>query len=219
MQEFILKNLISIIFIVLVIYGFVKGFKDGFLKKILSFGSLIVTIFLTRFLTPFFAEALKDITNIESTFTSMIYDVLINSNFYDKLNLTWLKDNINTGNIGSSIKEGICTNIANALINLICGIAVFILVLIVIKIILKVLDIVDFIPVVGQLNKLLGGVLGVAEIILIMWVVFTVLRVLENVPQIAVIVENIKSSVFVNVLYNNNVVYDFLSNLFSIFKK
>ena len=44
----------------------------------------------------------------------------------------------------SMIKENICTNIANVLINLMCGIGVFIFILIVIKIVLKILDIVDY---------------------------------------------------------------------------
>ena len=108
-----------------------------------------------------------------------------------------------------------CTNIANAIINLLCGIAVFVVTLILIKLILKVLDVVDFIPVVGQLNKLLGGVFGVIEVILIAWIVFTILRALENVPQIKIIVDNIKSSAVVGYLYENNFVYGFFTNLFS----
>ena len=66
------------------------------------------------------------------------------------------------------------TNIANGIINLMCGIAVFITVLVLVKLILKILDIVDYIPVVGQLNKMLGGVVGIAEFIMILWIFFTV---------------------------------------------
>ena len=217
MQEFILKNLITIIFILLLVYGFAKGFAMGFLKKVLSFGSIIVTIIATRIFTPVVSDFIKDITNIESTLTSVIYDSIIKNNFYDQINIPWISDSIDTGNIQESIRNGLCTNIANAIINLACGIAVFIVVLVIIKVVLKVLDVVDFIPVVGQLNKILGGVFGIFEIILIVCIVFTIFRALENVPQIKILTDNIKESAIVGQLYINNFVFNFFANLFSAF--
>ena len=217
MQEFILKNLITIIFILLLIYGFIKGFAVGFLKKILSFGSIIVTIIATRFFTPSVSSFVKDVTNVESTLTALIYDSIIKNNFYDQINIPWLNGSIDTGNIQESIRSGLCTNIANAIINLVCGIGVFIVVLILIKIILKVLDIVDFIPVVGQLNKILGGAFGIFEMILIVWIVFTIFRALENVPQVKILTDNIKDSALVGYFYNNNFIFNFFANLFSAF--
>lgn len=217
MQEFILKNLITIIFVLLLIYGFIKGFAVGFLKKVLSFGSIIVTIIATRFFTPMVSNFVKDVTNVESTLTALIYDSIIKNNFYDQINIPWLNGSIDTGSIQESIRNGICTNIANAIINLVCGIVVFIVVLILIKIILKVLDIVDFIPVVGQLNKILGGVFGLFETILIVWIVFTIFKALENVPQVKILSDNIKGSVLVGYFYNNNFIFNFFVNLFSAF--
>lgn len=217
MQEFILKNLITIIFILFLVYGFIKGFAVGFLKKVLSFGSIIVTIIATRFFTPMVSNFVKDVTNIESTLTALIYDSIIKNNFYDQINIPWLNGSVDTGNIQESIRNGICTNIANAIINLVCGIIVFIVVLILIKIVLKVLDIVDFIPVVGQLNKILGGAFGIFEMILIVWIVFTIFRALENVPQIKILTDNIKGSALVGYFYNNNFIFNFFANLFSAF--
>ena len=217
MQEFILKNLITIIFILFLVYGFIKGFAVGFLKKVLSFGSIIVTIIATRFFTPMVSNFVKDVTNVESTLTALIYDSIIKNNFYDQINIPWLNGSVDTGNIQESIRSGICTNIANAIINLVCGIIVFIVVLILIKIVLKVLDIVDFIPVVGQLNKILGGAFGIFEMILIVWIVFTIFKALENVPQIKILTDNIKGSALVGYFYNNNFIFNFFANLFSAF--
>lgn len=217
MQEFILKNLITIIFILLLVYGFMKGFTAGFLKKVLSLGSIIIAVITTRFFTPILANYVKDLTNIESTLTAIIYDSIMKNSFYDQINIPWVSGSIDTGNIQESIRNGICTNIANAVINLLCGIAVFIIVIILIKIILKVLDIVDFIPVVGQLNKILGGVFGIFEIIVVVCIVFTVFKALENIPQIKIVTDNIKASPIVGGIYNNNFVFNFFANLFSAF--
>lgn len=219
MQEFILKNLITIIFVLLLVYSYIKGFSVGFLKKILSFGSIIVAIIVTRFFTPTVANFLKDMTNIESTLTASIYDAIIKNDFYDQINIPWLQDTIDTGSIQESIKNGLCTNIANSIINLVCGIAVFVVAIILVRILLKVLDVVDFIPVVGQFNKLLGGVFGICEMILVVWIVFMVLKALENIPQVKVLTDNIKSSFLAGYFYNNNLLYSFFASVFSAFTK
>ena len=215
MQEFLLKNAITIVFLLLLLYSFVRGFSQGFLKKILSFGSIIVTIIATRFFTPVAANMVKDATNFESTLTAIIYDAMIKNNLYDQINVPWLSGSIDTGNIQENLKNGLCTSMANAIINILCGIVVFIIILILIKIILKVLDVVDFIPVVGQLNKILGGAFGVLEFIMVIWILFAVFRALENVQQLKILTDNIKDSAIVGMFYKNNIVYNFFANVFS----
>ena len=216
MQEFILKNLITIIFLLLLVYSFVRGFSLGLIKKVLSLGSMIVAIIATRFVTPIVVEFVKNVTNIESTLTARLYDAIIKTNAYDQFNIPYIKDAVNTGNIQESIRDGLCTTIANGIINLLCGLAVFIVILIAIRIILKVLDVVDYIPVIGQINKILGGVLGVVEIIIAVWILFTVIRALENIPQVKVVAENVKESAMVGYFYKNNIIYDFFVNFFGV---
>ncbi len=214
MQEFILQNLVTIIFLVAVVYGFMKGFSSGFLKMLLSFGSIVLTIIATRTFTPVLASTIKDVTNIESSLTSIIYDAIINTNLYDSINIPWLSS-LDTGNIESTIRDSLCTNIANGVINLMCGIVIFIVSLIIIRIVLRLLDVVNYIPLISQFNRILGGVLGVIQVILIIAILFTVLRVFESIPQISEITTYIKNSPIVNYIYENNVVYEFLSNLFT----
>lgn len=217
MQEFILKNLITIIFVLLIVYGFIKGFSLGFLKTLLSFGSILITIVVTKTLTPIASNMVKDMTNIESSLTSIIYDAFSNTNIYDSINIPWFKAQIDTGNLESTIRDGICTSIANHIINLCCGIAIFILVMIIIRLLLKVLDVVDYIPLVSQFNRILGGCLGAVQMLLVVLIILTVLRAFSAAPQIRTITDNIQSSYIVGYLYENNVVYNFFSNIFTSF--
>ena len=219
MQEFIVKNLITVVFFLFLIYGFIKGFASGFIKKVLSLASIIITIFATRALTPMAASFIKDVTNLESSLTTIIYDALIKSNAYNSIDIPWLNTYIDTSNIEATIRDGLCTNLANTIINLICGIVIFIIVLILIKLIIKILDIVDYIPLVSQLNKILGGVLGVIEVMLIIYIAFTILRFFEAIPQVNVAVANIRASAFVGSLYDNNLIYNFFTNAFSAIKQ
>ena len=215
MQELIFKNLISILFMVILVFGFISGFSKGFIKMVISFGSLIVSIILTRVLTPVAVETIKNITNIESTLTTMIYDAIVKTNLYDSINLPFMKNAIDTGNIQEVLRDNLCNGMANAIINLLCGIVLFIAIFIIMKLIIKVLDVVNYIPLVGQLNKLLGGLFGVLEIMFIFWIIFAVLRVFESMPQVKTLTDNIKSSFIVGPFYQNNIVYNFFANLFS----
>ena len=218
MQEFLLNNLITILFIIFVIYNFVRGFHIGLVKKILSIGTIILTIIATRFFTPIVASAVKDATNIEATLTAFIYDNLLKGNDFNSLNIPFLKDAVNTGNVESTMRDVLCNNIANAVINLLCGIVVFISVLLIIKILIKVFVLFNYIPVIGELNKILGGAFGVIEVLIIVSIIFTILRVLENISPINTIVENIKKSPIVGNIYENNVIFNYLSGLFSNLK-
>ena len=213
MQELIAKNLITILFFIFIIFSFFSGYSKGLIRMIVSFGSIIIAVVVTRMLTPIAADTVKNMTNIESTLTSKIYEVMIKTNFYDNINIPWVKNAIDTGNLEESLKNNLCTGIANAIINLACGIVVFIIIIILVRLIIRILDVVNYVPVVGQLNKLLGGVLGVLETLVVTSIIFAILKALSNIPQVRIIDECISSSYIVGSLYNNNIIYNFFINL------
>ena len=120
MQVFILENLITLLIIIYLTYGIIKGFKLGLLKLILSLGSIVVTIIITKTFTPMVASIVKDVTNIESTLTERIYNAFITTNTFDSFNLN-LFNIQNTGELNETIKNTICSNYANIIINIISG--------------------------------------------------------------------------------------------------
>ena len=217
MQGFILENLITLLIIVYLLYGLIKGFNSGLLKLILSLGSLIVTIIITRTFTPAVASIVKDVTNIESTLTERIYNAFITTNAFDSFNLN-LFNIQNTGELNETIKNTICSNYANIIINIISGVGLFIASILILKFVIRVLDIVDYIPMVGQLNKILGGLAGVAQSLIVIWIIMVIVRVFENMPQVQNVIKNIQKSPIAWNIYTNNVIYDFLANLFPVFK-
>ena len=217
MQGFILENLITLLIIIYLLYGLIKGFRSGLLKLILSLGSLIVTIFITRTFTPAVASVVKDVTNIESTLTEKIYNAFITTNTFDSFNLN-LFNIQNTGELNETIKNTICSNYANTIINIMSGVGLFIASIILLKFAIKMLDVVDYIPMVGQLNKLLGAAAGVVQSLIIIWIIMVIIRVFENMPQVQNVIRNIQKSPIAWSIYTNNVIYDFLANLFPVFK-
>ena len=176
-----------------------------------------MAIFLTRTFTPVVTAMVKDVTNIESTLTEQIYNAFIKTNTFDSFNLN-LFNIQNTGELNETIKNTICSNYANIVINILSGVGVFIAIIIVLKIAIRVLDIVDYIPMVGQINKLLGAFAGVFQSLIIIWIILVIVRVFENMPQVQNIIKNIQKSSLLWNIYTNNVVYDFLANLFPAIK-
>lgn len=214
MQEFIIKNLITILVILLFVYNVIRGFSMGFLQKLFSLGSLILTIIFTKVFTPIFSNIVKDYTNAEATISDWVYSKFIDTNIFNDLKVTSIGKALNIGDINQTIKDEICSKWADVIINLLCGIVVFLATFFLIKFLVKVLDFIDYVPIIGQFNKILGGAVGAVESILIIWIIFSILHIAEGIPEVANIVNKIEKSTFTGYLYSNNIIYSFFSNLF-----
>jgi uncharacterized membrane protein required for colicin V production len=163
---------------------------------------------------------IKDMTNIQSTISDFLYKTMIETKLFDNMDFENIPEINSTNSLNETIKDFISNNLTDVILHLICGIIVFILVILIVKLILKLLDLVDLIPVIGTLNKILGGVLGVAESVLIILIIFTIVKVAaNNIPTIENIVIQIKDIPLVGLLYDNNIIYNFFENLFSILTK
>lgn len=216
MREIILNNLIFILVVIFLVASFMSGFEKGFIRKFVSIATIIVTIIITKTFTPSLVETVKNMTNIEATINTRIYETFIETNVFDTLNLGALEKFLGTDAMQSVIRDKIATSLTGIVLNLMCGIILFIFTFLVIKIIIKLLDFIDYIPVIGEINKMLGGIFGVIEALLIIWLVFSIVKVFENIPTAKVLIDQINSNFLVKMLYDNNMVYNFFSTLFKI---
>ena len=218
MQDFILKNLL-LIFVVLYIFLSVrKGYIEGFFRKALSLTSILIAILVTRIFTGTVVIFVKDYTNIQSTITDALSKAFVDTNIFDKINLTELQKILDTKELSELSAEFIANNLTDLFLNAICSIALFIFTMIALKIVIRILDILDFIPVIGKINKIIGAILGCIEAFMVLWLVFFVIKVFANVPQVKIIENYIEQTFFVGNLYNNNIIYNFFSALFVIDK-
>lgn len=217
MQNFLMSNLIFILVILFLVFGLISGFKMGFLKKLFSFGSIIISVFCTKTFTPEVVKIVKDYTNIQASLSDNLNKTFNETSILDKMDLSKIQNVIDIESMNMSIKEYVSTNLSNLLLNVLCGIAVFLITMFILKIIIKFLDIVDIIPIVGQINKLLGGALGVLQSLLLIWIVFAVLKFLSVLPPVKdVITNNIENTFFLNYIYENNIIYNFFANLIKV---
>lgn len=211
----IISHLITIFVILFFVFSIRRGYQLGFFKKVLSIASLIIAIVLTKNLTPTVVLLIKDYTNIKSTISSALYNVFKNSNSFDSISLEGIQNIFNLGNMNESIQDFISNTVTEGILTIFCGIITFISLMILLKIIFRLLDFIDFVPVIGQLNKVLGGGLGLIEAIFLLWIAFSIIKLLTIIPQVKIIEDYINNSIITTSIYNNNAIYNFFANLFS----
>ena len=195
----IVNLLITILTILFFVFSIRKGYQMGFFKKLLSIASLIIAIILTKALYINVANVTNDYTNIIPNISSALKNAFNNSSSFDNMN-----ESIN--NISDTLAKGIW--------EVVCGIITFIAVMLLLKIIIRLLDFIDFVPVIGKLNKILGGALGIVEAFFILWILFLIIRMLTIVPQFKIVEDYINNSFITSSVYNNNFIYNFFVNLF-----
>lgn len=211
----IISHLITIFVILFFVFSIRRGYQLGFFKKVLSIASLIIAIVLTKNLTPTVVLLIKDYTNIKSTISSALYNVFKNSNSFDSISIEGIQNIFNLGNMNESIQDFISNTVTEGILTIFCGIITFISLMILLKIIFRLLDFIDFVPVIGQLNKVLGGGLGMIEAIFLLWIAFSIIKLLTIIPQVKIIEDYINNSIITTSIYNNNAIYNFFANLFS----
>lgn len=214
-MNYIISHLLTIFVILFFVFSVRSGYQLGFFKKVLSITSLIIAIILTKNLTPNVVLLVKDYTNIKATISSALYNVFKNSNSFDSIPIEGIQNIFNLGDMNESIQVFISNTVTEGILTMFCGIITFISLIILLKIIFRLLDFIDFVPVIGKLNKVLGGGLGLVEAIFLLWIVFSIIKLLTIIPQIKIMEEYINNSIITSSIYNNNAIYNFFANLFS----
>ena len=163
---FIKENIIQIITIIIILSCIITGYRKGLIHKILSVGSILITIFITINLTPIIAKNLKLYTKIENTVNNILADIFFDNDII--LKLEEKLSIIEKQAILEKVQEYINTQLTDITINILAGLLVFLISIIIIKILVKTLNLVNIIPFIGKINKIMGGALcGIESLIII----------------------------------------------------
>lgn len=194
--------MISDIIIIVLIVGFtIAGFKHGISKTLLNIAGLIVTVAAAYYLSDFFAGLIYDcfieqtvITNLEQLISSNGIDYAV-ANCFEAVP-QWISGILSAilfvfgtdlnsfekkmaipSNITSSAVntvESSLESVITSVFKIILIIVFIIIVSIIVKKLIRLVSKVFNIPVIKQVNKLLGGILGVVEGIIFVWIAVNV---------------------------------------------
>lgn len=123
------------------------------------------------------------------------------SSFIDDFNFEEAKENA---------KEEFAEKVAELFLNLLSLIAIYIVVRVILLIAMYIVDGIMHIPVLKQLNEVLGLIAGLILGVMQVYIVFAVLTFISSVCDISFIINAIKASMFARILFENNIIIGLL---------
>ncbi len=217
------------------------AFYRGLIKTVFSLFSAIIGIAVTYMVYPFVSSFLLKNTKLLATISSKVASSLklesLSQNsitpqdhieLVEKLKIPGLMKNILLKNKNAEvfdllnatkIDEYISSAIGTMIINIFVFVIVMIICMILIRIIAKTLDIISYLPVIKQLNKLGGLIFGIIQGVLISWAGCLLLAVVINMNGNEKLLAMLYDSPIALYFYENNIFLYLIGNIGSIVAK
>lgn len=215
--------------VLIILAGFtLHGYIKGFVRVIFSLVSIILTIGLASWLSPYVSEVLEKTPvyeNIQEKCVESIKGKVQNEVGQDVENqepiqiagielprewqeiITQKAARATDGVLEQSgIYQEIGNYVAGIIINMIACVLTFIIVLLILRILVNVLDLVAKLPVLSAMNRLGGVVAGAAEGVLIVWLMFFVITLCKSSEMCQGLLNDINQSAFLKLIYENNLI-------------
>ena len=206
-------NWLLLVVILIMAWSIVRGYTKGFLRIIYSLVAWIVVVFLAAAATPYVSRVISDKTSIGEK----VYDTT-----YNKISATIQGEDQtqvdSLENLGIKVPDNVAdklfkeTGVYDAVADKVSGLPVdgvsFVLTLLIFalafKILLQIIKIVEKIPVIGGVNKLLGVLLGAVKGIMFIWILFAIVA-LNSTSEIGIkVISYVYESPLTTLLYENN---------------
>lgn len=224
------------VIIVVSIFGII-GYKRGFIKSILTFGTSIIALVLSFIVYPMMTMLLRITpvyTWIYQTISKKVEDISFGGGLQSQgdaitKNITWMpdilveqvKNNNNTAMYdllgATNIKEYISLYVTQMLMGMLALFLTWVVLKIILTTVIKLLSgIIEHLPIISTFNKQGGGCLGIIKGILMLSIVGLIIPILIEIPSIQSIYLEIQSSYLSKWLYENNLIIMVYNYLFHI---
>lgn len=204
------------------------GYKRGFIKEIVSFFFLFLSLSLAWMINPYINNFLTEKTPIYSTIqetcSSFVHEQSAQAgtsgSFIDELKVPdIMKENLQKNNnektyaelSADTLTEYVSGYLARTVINGLSYVLSYILSAILIRLIVCVLNLVAGLPVLRTANKLTGGAVGFLKGLVFVWIAFLILTVLCSTETGKTALELIEKDSLLSILYQ----YDPLVRIFA----
>jgi len=213
---------------ILLIFGLV-GLKRGLIMTVFSICSLLITIVLTVLISPYVSTYMKENEKTHDFFYNKV-DEAINlelsdsgagEEYIDSLDIPgFMKTSIKES--GSALYEGVsakaedfenrvCEAVTGFIIGAVAFLVTFIIVYILLKIISHLLNLVSKLPVLKQINGLLGLVAGLAEGYIVISLLGIILAAISATEFGNYVLLQVNDSVILSYVYDHNLIINALS--------
>ena len=224
------------VIMVVSIFGII-GYRRGFIKSILTFGTSIIALVLSFIVYPMMTMLLRITpvyTWIYQTISKKVEDISFGGGLQSQgdaitKNITWMpdilveqvKNNNNTAMYdllgATNIKEYISLYVTQKLMGMLALFLTWVVLKIILTTVIKLLSgIIEHLPIISTFNKQGGLCLGIIKGILMLSIVGLIIPILIEIPSIQSIYLEIQSSYLSKWLYENNLIIMVYNYLFHI---
>lgn len=217
----------------IIIIGFtINGRRMGFIRTVFTLFSTIVAIMLTIWISPVINKQVQQNEKFMDYTTKKISEVIDfkdsgkkvtdQVNFINKLPVPKaMRESLVENNnkevyktmAVKNFKEYVSESISRMIINAGVFVVVFIIISIALGVICLALDIISKLPVINGLNKTAGLLAGLIQGIVVVWIGFLILTAFAGTKFGQDVFELINNNTFLSILYNNNMLLKFVTNL------
>jgi uncharacterized membrane protein required for colicin V production len=195
------------------------GLYKGFVASVLNTGGALISFGLAFWLYPKFAGVIQSDPQLQRTLLSYtdaerrlgdlalgakkVFELTQNEirEIVERANLPGIIGDLLRSNLTNRVFTGIDTvedyvseTIVSACINIICFILAFLVLYLAVSLICSALKAVVQLPVLKQLNAVLGGAFGILRGVLFVFILFTVVPMVETVAPVNQVVELMEQS-------------------------
>ena len=222
--------LLIVVLLILVIFT-MHSYRRGFVKSALSMTLFLITIFLANIVNPHVTEFIMENTTMYENIKEQCMEIytpekqqsismagsdedIINSYpIAEILKEKIIKDNnpeIYEMLDVDKIEEYIAAYIAKTIISSASYVITFILVSIFLRMVMVALDIITKIPVLKEINQMVGAVLGLAQGLIIVWLLFIAADMLATTAFGLSVQQQISGNLILKFISDNNIIWKFM---------
>lgn len=190
-------NWLLIIVILFISWNIVEGYRYGALRMVFSLCTWILSIMLASYMTPAVSNYITENTKLHSIVQEKAEEKLVENASQDEAVIDSIIQS-------TGVYDNVSEKIADVVIKVIAFLGVVIVFSILSNVLLEVIKIIEKIPIIGGANKIIGLFVGLFKSMIIVWVFSACLVFVNRITDCKGIMDCIKESVFLQVLYNNN---------------
>ena len=218
-----------LIVVIAILVGFtLYSYRRGFVKSALSMTLFIITLFLVNIINPYVTQFIMEETPVYENIKERCMEVytpekqqgisvvgsdedIINSYpIAEILKEKIIKDNnpdIYELLDVEKIEEYIAAYVAKTIISSASYVITFILVSIILRIIVAALNIITKLPVLKEINQMVGAVLGLVEGLIIVWLLFLAADMLGTTAFGISVQQQISGNAILRFISDNNIIW------------
>ena len=235
-------NLLTIIVIIIFAISILRGYRKGFIKSLASMVSIILSIILVNFATPYVSDFLKTQTPVydyilekcedafsvsltsesrQQTNSSALQDTAIEALPIPEVLRNLLKENNTPEKYAElavhTFTQYVPSYMANLILSIVSFVVSWILVISFLWLAVMTLDFIAELPVIHGINQILGLVLGFFQGLIIIWIAFLIITVFSHTNVGGQLMAMITESPILETLYDANILLNLLTDILANF--